>query len=194
MQVNTKSAIHLIVSKDPSRPVLNCLNVVAEHPIIGGAALEATDGRRYVAIPVQLEGQDVPGLVPSHIVADIARISRDNGNLRDSVIIRKRWLRFMDDSLVPRRLDEEIGVWPDVRSIMPRINGDSPSRISSHCFNGEYLGDICAAFGRPCDEVLLTFYGDEQVFEIVPAAYPGGEKGYGVLMPVRRIDPDGFYI
>lgn len=186
MQVNTKSKIGEIASTDPNRDAINHLNVVIDHPVIAGAALEATDGRRYVAIPVSLDPKDVPGMLPRTIIRDIARVKRLFKALPNVAIIKKKWLRFCDRSLVPRRQDKDIlGTYPAGLAHMPRANGDKPAPVTTYALNAKYLASISAAFGTESDSVLLTFYGDLKPVEVTPAVSPGGDEGYGVLMPVR---------
>ncbi len=190
MQVNTTSKTEKIASKDATRNAINQLNVVSNHPVIKGPALEATDGRRYVAIPIELDPRDRPGMVPRTIVSDIARIKRACKLFPGVAVIKKRWLRFADKSLKPRRLEKDIGIYPVTKAYMPRVNGDKPEAVFVIGLNAKYLAEIAAAFGMRDNNVLLKFYGDCTSIEVTPVEHPDGKEGYAVLMPLRNIGKD----
>lgn len=182
--------------------------IVKAHPVLKSAAIKATDGRHYVAIPVDLEKGDVGEYIaPSVLEHGRKGHSHANRTWTDkqrrarkfelgimSIRLLKKWTETMDKIRRPRKQDEEIGPYPNTRVIMPRIAwSDDPKKkgkkkplkakaVEHIHFNAELLAQMQQAMGA--HGVTLTFYGEERPFEVEPL--DPDRKAYGVLMPMLK--------
>lgn len=202
MKLKIDQFIESIVSTDETRVVLGFLHIVENHPVLKGAAIEATDGRRYVAIPVTLEPDDIPGYIDPSLLADAreghrkARAMTSGPRItvpRDtmSIKLRETQTETMDGIIRPRESGDTIGEYPSIRPILPRLKVDTdgdtkrlmkPSPIDTISLNAEYLGEMQQAMGAMGVQVI--FYGEFESFEVEPNSLEG--SGYGVLMPMRK--------
>lgn len=201
MKLKANQIIENIVSKDDTRYPLTFLHIVPCHPILKCPAIEATDGRRYVAIPVELEHGDTGDFLR----ADLIPIARDayerNHRLgcstyykKVSISLGEEWTETIDKARRPRTKASDVGHYPGTTNIFPRFASETieegqpaivphqPEPVTHIHVNAEMLADMQKAMGA--EGVTLTFYGEHSAIEVEPLE--NTSKGYGCIMPMRR--------
>jgi len=195
MKINPNYKLEKIASTDPNRHILNHLHINKAHPVLKCPALEATDGRRYVAVPIKLEKGDNsefihPSLLQAARIAHRAmkkKLGKRNFNKYEmSIKLRKRWTQT-EDRIIRPQADLPIDPYPKVSEVMPRLSENlNKTPIERSAINAQFLAEMQEAMNdgrRHTAGVKLTFYGELQPIEVEPTNV--ADMCYGVLMQMR---------
>lgn len=144
MEIASRYKVERCVSTDETRMVLCHLNILESHPEVGGPAIEATDGRHYVAVPVQLNKGDKAGLLRPGILS-LARLN--SKGLRDTIVIRlrKKWASLLDSTVCKRDATAAGTSYPATHTCKPK--NKIPEAVDSIAVNAHYLAHIQDAMG-----------------------------------------------
>lgn len=178
MKIPIQFKPELCVSKDASRHVLQ--NVMLDIHNNKTVAV-ATDGRKLVVVPVELEDCKEVGLVPPKaLIAARANFKTKGGNKQKHGDVPVK----MDDLTVTVKNGSktvifdrpvELGHFPKWEQVLP----NTPVKHSIR-FNVQFLYDLAKAMGS--DVVTLDLYGNETPMRVT--GLPNTEA-FGFLMPCR---------
>lgn len=193
MKIDRKYKPQYIISHDTSREVLSFLNVEKEHTGIDGACVVATDGRRLVVIPCELEEGDVPGMIRG----DAVKIAGDQSFAMETTY-RKGSRRKKRTATVSLKLESERLI-TDSTASFPRYSKEGKNNLQKTypnsgevvplktsmkiklALNPTFLLELVQAMGGKGDTVII-----EAIDEINPLLISlPDEKSFGVLMPLR---------
>ena len=169
MKIHKNNKIELVASTDATRHIL-C------NPYLDGTTLVATDGRRLVAIPVELGENDCDGYISKQALKDSRKIKKDivditaNGSLKFTT---------KDGEVTLQRPEKEN--YPDWKRAIPNFEGKP---VVKACFNAKFLYEMAQALGSTNDSVEITFT-DVTSPIMVKANMTATPNAYGVLMPVK---------
>lgn len=180
MNIDRKYKPELLCSDDETRAVLMNLNVRKDGPHQGTPVMEATNGRAYVSVPVEVDDGDELGQVPQKV---LKRSRADTPRCTDEVII----LMGKDEFLSPpegvkyKRL-EVVGKFPNTKQVFLPEGG----KVHSVTFNPYLLADIASAMAVT-DGVTLEFIDDVTIIKVVPCSIDKSRPSpVGLLMPMRK--------
>lgn len=183
MKIERDFQIEKIASLDDSRYVLTHLHIHRAHPVLKCDALEATDGRRYVAVPVELSKEDKGDFVPADLFVELRKLSYKFSGVRNGVleiIIGTSTIDLPGVATFKGKFGKDVGKYPDVNVIMPRLNNAAEKTpIEDISLNAMYLFDMQRAMAA--NGLTMTSYGLTGI-----EVEPHSGCCYGVLMPMRK--------
>lgn len=178
-----------VCSEDETRPNLQTINLEISEGRTG--CLIATDGRRMVVLPVEVDTKDVPGMIPKKAF-DLERQTATEppyyGEDGDPVSCNRPLHLSAGDNdvgltgeiLVKRscRTDKYMK-FPDWKSRVDQAT--SAPKVFSICLNAELLFGIQEALGSSA--IKIEFQGPEM--PMLVTSFDGIKGALGILMPVR---------
>lgn len=227
MYINFEYEIWRAVAPDDSRPVLRHVLIVdseqADHWNIGlepgynGLAV-ATDGFMLAIVPVQLEDEDVPGLVDAELIKSAGKLTPKT--------FPGAWLKLepqrvtlLDQSVRPRwDGDQWPGNFPDITAILPAKRpdgraddeGKADPGLNVHpvlSINTAYLIDLTKALGSRYIKsqrdsthwrflYLTPAFATPVLIEMgrrVGPTFGAWRAPLGLLMPITDTDSQDYY-
>ncbi len=190
MNIDKNYNVESIASTDAQRDPITLLHVKRNHPVLKHDALEATNGRMYVAVPIEIENGDTGDLIDPSLIKhakDVTRKALKGVRNRKylcpdmRIKLRKRWSQTIDKVLRPRVKSGAVKPYPDTTDIFPCLKRE-PRTVTKVRLNAKYLAKIQDAMNA--DGVELTLYDEMEVIEVKNAHEPKS-MGYGLLVPLR---------
>lgn len=175
-----------VVSKDDSRPTLRCAYLDVDRQV-----LEATDSYRLASIAVEIEEDDVSGLVPAEALAALKKATK-RGYPEPSLHCWKQVVVLRDERQgIRQEWTRPEGQFPNIPSLIPSEDVRHEFRVG---LNAKMLADLAAGLGSEKDTVVLQFVqgagNDPNPHRPILVSVPGHtdpESGapVGLLMPVK---------
>lgn len=170
MKMPIKYRPELCCSNDPTQQILH--NVMLKDDLI-----IATDGRRYIQIPVALEEGDVDGVIPSAVIAE-ARTQAEGSN--ELSVMSNGKLKFTS-KFGPIEIENpasKVGKYPNTGQVTTRASNRKRHYIA---LNARLLMGIAEAIGS--EEVTISFDNERSAITVEPK---DSKKSvvHGILMPV----------
>ena len=145
---------------------------------VEGRAVVATDGYRMVAIPVEVDDQDVSG----YVARDLLKVARKKCKKEDfEAEIRER------KELVPQGIEyppDDARTFPDWRKVLPSFSEGEPGTVTIG-LNANLLKGIADALGGAGVVALTVKVDSLETSPIRVRALSGNEREIAVLMPCR---------
>lgn len=194
-------------SKDDMRPSLTCVNFVKAEDVgvtvshMHNGVAVATDGFVLAVVPVQLDEEDVPGMVLGETVKQAWRESKKYKAIYDGTFMR---LNEHDVGLpieiqMPRRM-QDYGTYPDFTSIVPKeIPTVNPDKLrSTIALDAALLLRLGKALGIPPAAnkeslIKIHFNGSKaSPYWVEPSTKSGSDitAPFGLLMPIHYYGSD----
>ena len=172
MKISKNCKIELVASKDATRFAL-------VNPYLDGNQLVATDGKRLVAIPVELDEHDTNGPVE----CEVLKQSRKTAKKVDKISIQANGCYKVATDLgevtMPRK--QLFSNFPNWKQILPKYEND---QIVEICFDAKYLYEVSQAIGAKGNHVKLRFVKNNLgPIQVIGSGSPDGT--IAVLMPVK---------
>jgi len=176
MKIQREYLPELCVSNDSTRGIITKLNLVRQHKGVSGseAYVVATNGHCLVVVPCLLEKGDVVGTVRSDVFREARRLRSCSEDKMVKVQMGKRWVRFVDGTIMPRKSTE--CPFPETSIVLPTSEPIAACRFG---VNPKMLHDIAKSLGSET-HVTIELHGDGPMlirFE------NDGSKSLGAMMP-----------
>lgn len=177
MKIPSKYKPELCASRDTTRPQINGCQLI-------GNRIVATDGRRLVSIPVEIEEGDTDGKIPVNVLAAArsqAKRNKRKGDSGDASISANSKLKFQSEFGVIEVERESVN-YPSIATVIPKQYG-----AHSISLNVELLYGVAKALGS--DNLTIAFDGRDLPLIITgeqgEANAKFTQKAFAILMPVR---------
>lgn len=159
----------------------------------GDKRLVATDGRRLVLLPVELDEHDTDGYVTNEALAAASKAKPPRGTTahaqNERCLLANGSLKVPFANFEQPRPDAGNHSFPNYKGALPEFKqGDAGT--ASITFNAQYLADIAECLSAEGDAVTITFkLGNrkEMLGKELPILVTYGkdrDAGFGVLMPI----------
>jgi hypothetical protein len=191
MKIPFNCKIEEACSNDETRKILNCVNLTITEDRKG--MLIATDGRLCVYLPVDVDGNDKPGLIPKAAItrARENQVSYEYDEEGERHTVNTDTILICADRIdVGEYLSAERPTfekpYPDTTKVFEFEANTMPFRMF---INAELLAGIQRAMG--CRGVMLETEGVDKPIRVTPHIPAGMSKAgtKAVLMPIRASVP-----
>jgi hypothetical protein len=182
MKMNKQYIPEACVSKDDTRPVLTEINVTS---INDPGAFEsqhvamASNGFVAVAVPVELEDDDIPGLVSAEAFRQARKLGKKNDPIH--MVLLEGTVRLDNGVELPR----PEGTFPDLMRVVPDTSMAERTDKPMFAISTEYVANLGKAMGS--GSVVIERFQHTSPLVLYPTPSRSNrmilDAPFGVLMP-----------
>lgn len=174
MKLNRDYKLERAASTDGTRLAIQNIYIGHEKGPDTPTVAVATNGRIMAIVPVEIADENELGLVSPEALIRARKLAKKNA---ESELILNGDIRFVDESSLPRPIQEQTGNYPTWQVVAPTAEPKFKIRLDVHL-----LLALAEALGATNRKPFVTL---EMSDELSPIRVTTDGVGRGILMPAR---------